>query len=143
MDKQNAKNESGMVSLYNQEMKELQEHQKQIEEMAKILDEDCGDCYKCNYYDNEDSGGIECIFWLYAERLYNAGYRKIPENAVVLTREEYDEIKQYQSYIPELKKAFDKICKETAEKIADWLDNEKGYCGLGYLVKQKFCAEEK
>jgi predicted RNA-binding protein len=28
----------------------------------------------------------------YGEELYNAGYRKIPENAVVLTREEYERL---------------------------------------------------
>lgn len=43
----------------------------------------------------------------------------------------------------QLKEEYAKTRKETAEKIADWLDNEKGYCGLGYLVKQKFCTEEK
>lgn len=28
------------------------------------------------------------------DKLYNTGYRKIPENAVVMTREEYDELKK-------------------------------------------------
>ena len=32
--------------------------------------------------------------WL-SEYLYNAGYRKIPENAVVLTREEYEKHKGF------------------------------------------------
>jgi chorismate mutase len=31
--------------------------------------------------------------------------------------------------------------KDTAKEIADWLDNEKGYCGLGYLVKKHFGVE--
>lgn len=56
-----------------------------------------------------------------AEAVYNAGYRKVPKDSIVLSKEEYDEIKTYQSYIPEMKKAFDKIrnatSKETAEKI--------------------------
>lgn len=46
---------------------------------------------------------------------------KLPEDSVVLSKEEYDEIKIYKSYIPEMKKAFDKVrnaaIKETAEKI--------------------------
>lgn len=50
---------------------------------------------------------------------------KLSEDSVVLSREEYDEIKTFQSYIPEMKKAFDKIrnatIKETAEKILDLL----------------------
>ena len=50
---------------------------------------------------------------------------KLSEDSVVLSREEYNEIKTYQSYIPEMKKAFDKVrnaaIKETAEKILDLL----------------------
>ena len=82
------------------------------------------------------------------ERLYDAGYRKIPENAVVLTREEYNTYKadcecwdikeeSYQRQIDELerrikedlftpKEAGEMICKhtkqarkETAEKFRD------------------------
>ena len=50
---------------------------------------------------------------------------KLPEDSVVLSREEYNEIKMYQSYIPEMKKAFDKIriatIKETAREILNEL----------------------
>ena len=44
MDKQNAKNESAMVDLLNQEMKELQENKKQIEQLEKLLDDRCDHC---------------------------------------------------------------------------------------------------
>lgn len=37
----------------------------------------------------------DCVY--VAEILYNAGYRKIPENAVVLTREEYDRLKRVEA----------------------------------------------
>lgn len=99
--------------------------------------------------------------WI-AEVLYKLGYRKIPEGAVVLTREEYDRLTnseigelvkeneelgksnvEWSELYRRLKIKYQQVRKETAEKIADWLDNEKGYCGLGYLVKQNFCAEEK
>ena len=60
--------------------------QKQIEEMAKVLDGDCGECYTCKYF---ESKGVNCTSLLGAEYLYEAGYRKIPEGAVVLTNEEY------------------------------------------------------
>ena len=121
-----------------------------IEEMAKIM---CGGCIEnelmtCSFTHEE----IPCDFSKnFAEALYNAGYRKIPENAVVLTKEEREEFNElYRSALKRAEK-WEKLCgikiketrKETAEKIADWLDNEKGYCGLGYLVKQKFCTEEK
>lgn len=88
MDKQN---EKGMVDLYNQEMKELQDSKKQIDEMAKIIFEKAFENY-------ETSGSVEIdtevrrrcysAFLVYCEAIFNAGYRKIHEGAVVLTREE-------------------------------------------------------
>lgn len=83
----------------------------QIEEMAK------------DYYGYSIDSEADCKF--VAEEMYNKGHRKLPEDSVVLSREEYDEIKIYKSYIPEMKKAFDKVrnaaIKETAEKILDLL----------------------
>ena len=65
--------------------------QKQIEEMAVIC---CGsktNCTKC-FEEYKNVMGVKikkradhCQAYNYAERLYNAGYRKIPEGAVVLT----------------------------------------------------------
>ena len=65
--------------------------QKQIKKMARIIKESnlCGfACDTCKY--KNISVVNECKSNLIAEELYNAGYRKIPENAVVLTREEYE-----------------------------------------------------
>lgn len=64
--------------------------QKQIEEMAR----DFGNAqYRCN----EDSPCCkecilngDCIPYEYARVAYNAGYRKIPEGAVILTKAEYE-----------------------------------------------------
>ena len=53
--------------------------QEQIEAMEKIIDE------LYNVYDTTADD--------IAEGLYNAGYRKIPENVVVLTKEEYEDLK--------------------------------------------------
>ena len=55
---------------------------KQIEEIAEVIRVDCGECNTCKYLDE-----LHCADLLSAEKLYNAGYRKIPENAVVLTEE--------------------------------------------------------
>ena len=62
---------------------------QQIEELAKIVSTDCGECYTCEFEHNP-SAKIRCIDYAIATDLYNAGYRKVPENAVVLTQEEYD-----------------------------------------------------
>ena len=117
-------NEKGMVDLLNQEMNELQAHQKQIEEMAKIIrsakiqcrENYCGECEYVN-----KSGSI-CDSIFIADILFNGGYSKIPENAVVLTREEFWELSNKFS-----KKELDEIVefhknktrKETVEKFAE------------------------
>ena len=80
--------------------------QEQIEEIAKIIDE---------------------MYWVYdttagdiAEELYNAGYRKIPENAVVLTKEEYIDLSR--NYVTE---QIEQVRKKTAKEILLLLG--KGY----------------
>jgi hypothetical protein len=134
--------EGVMVDLLNQEMNELQAHQKQIEEMAKVLDGDCGECYTCKYFEHK---GTNCTYLLGAEYLYNAGYRKIPEGVVVLKKEEYESVKdsvdllrEYESVSnsliksnelcrkliddkKELKRQLEQTRKETAEKFAERL----------------------
>ena len=83
--------------------------QKQIKEMAKIMTVECGECYTCKY--KEYDSDRRCMDCLSAEELYNAGYRKIPENAVVLTDDEYE---RWQGQTLNIKK----VRKETAEKFA-------------------------
>lgn len=67
--------------------------QKEIEEMANIIIQaSCygSECETCSWVESVKDA-TECCVCLKA--LYNAGYRKIPENAVVLTREEYEKLK--------------------------------------------------
>lgn len=102
------------------------EKQKQIEEMAKIIRADYKewlDVTGCipqgtSYYAECLGGAIDC-----AELLYNAGYRKISENAVVLTDEK--DIKQFEWSKMLDKMGFfkfvDNLRKETAEKFAERL----------------------
>lgn len=106
-----------------------------IEEMAKLVQGDmCGDvpCEECNYHGKMKILPRYCGVYLIAEKLYNAGYRKIPEGAVVLTMEEKQE---YESLVKLLiydkpiksrtyefiKDTKDRIRKETAEKFAERL----------------------
>ena len=143
MDKQKAvrkEKEGAFVDLLNQEMKELQESmkQKQIEEMAKDLVtaftkplEKClypksVDCVKeeCERFNPQ----VPCRFIGIAENIYDAGCRKIPENAVMLTREDFETEKQMANYWKERakmwKQAAHDIRKETAEKLLDKIDYE-------------------
>ena len=100
------------------------DRQKQIEEMAKVLDGDCGECYTCKYFEHK---GTNCTYLLGAEYLYNAGYRKIPENAVVLTNKKL-ELGEYKGEVQVMamtRRVYDAILaqarKETAEKFAERL----------------------
>ena len=82
--------------------------QKQIEEMSRELRE------------------IQPLFYAsIAEQLYNAGYRKIPENAVVLNVSEYVRLK---SIVENIDRVIKQKCKETAEKIFKSLFESIRYC---------------
>lgn len=52
------------------------------------------------------------------------GYRKIPDGAVVLTREEYYDLKNKVKWVKELGASADKIRRETAREICDFAENE-------------------
>lgn len=87
---------------------------KIIEEIAKeftcIYEDD--NCEYCEYR-------TSCIGLVIARKLYNAGYRKIPENAVVLTEEEYRQ--DIKDLVRSNEKTREETRKETAEKFAERL----------------------
>lgn len=76
------------------------EKEKLIEEMARVIDIDCGECYTCQYY---ESKGINCTCLLQAEELYNAGYRKQED----ILHEWVERETAYLNEIAELKKKID------------------------------------
>ena len=83
---------------------------KQIEELMKDM---CTD-YPCNRICDQ-----YCGMYDYAERAINAGYRKIPENAVVVSRAEYNDLKGLEKHFDDyLIKEIVATRKETAEKFA-------------------------
>ena len=84
--------------------------QKQINEIADIIFEALNN--KGRIANGE---GVDII----SEALYNAGYRKIPENAVVLTREEFEWTTccfgKFEEIMNDIK---EQAREETAEKFA-------------------------
>ena len=94
--------------------------QKQIEEMARTfggchITPNCKVC--CAY-----SGSTDCPNKTSAEKLYNAGYRKIPENAVVVSRAEYNDLKGLEKHFDDyLIKEIVATRKETVKKFAERL----------------------
>lgn len=98
--------------------------QKQIEEMARVIIDETDECDRmhgfvvCDYCNRKDEDGWCLLGYYIAEELYNAGFRKIPEGAVVLTKEEYvNRLTKYYG-VTEIK---DMVRKETAEKFAERL----------------------
>ena len=95
-----------------------------IEEMAQCKNEYGFICCDCVYRKS-------CERYSLAEELYNAGYRKIPEGSVVLTREEHQKYLAFKLIEPqvrgcldrerELEKRLETAIKETAEKFAERL----------------------
>lgn len=116
---------------------------KTIEEMARIIDDRL---IEANGVIGSMNNGKGC--WI-AQKLVEHYQPKLPEGSVVLSREEYGEIKIYQSYIPEMKKAFDKIrnaaIKETAERdfnhIIKALEIKKASIITHYGVKESVGAD--
>lgn len=99
--------------------------QKQIEEMAKAMLE-----FGMEKYPTGESVFTETklreqfyhVFLTYAEYLINAGYRKIPENAVVLTREEHQRYLAYKIIEPQIRGCLDR--EEKLEKQVRELGKE-------------------
>ena len=83
-----------MADLLNQEQEELQKASA-IEEMAKIMcGNDCEECAKesAEFYKQtiEEARNNKCLLKNCAKTLYEQGYRKLPEDSVVLSKEEYE-----------------------------------------------------
>lgn len=123
---------------------------KEIEEMARVACEhfDCDmvgqPCTKCKTYDKH------CYTIHQAEILYNAGYRKVPDCAVILTSKERDEeIKACNEKQAELENEIERLkadaVKEFAEKLKGKLQDfgDGGEKGAYITEKDIYEAVEK
>ena len=124
-----------------------------IEEIAKIMFEKAFENYETSgsvEIDTEVRRNFYSAFLVYCEALYNAGYRKIPEGAVVLTREEYekfqalrdDYVKGYEAGVDE---GWDNARKETAEKLLNKVDYESNgqTKAITDLLRKEYGVETK
>ena len=91
--------------------------QQHIEEMGKVIPEKIKDPLDNSRYIIFGKSLRREIARIY----YNAGYQKIPEDSVVLSREEYEKLKY--TWITD-SDAYKKGCKETVEKIFKMLISE-------------------
>lgn len=71
--------------------------------------------------------------------------KHIPDGSVVLTKEELKKMDKYVDITEDLKKEFQfeltQARKGTLKEVAHYLDVEKGFCGLGYMVAKHFGVE--
>lgn len=134
-----------------------------IEEMASIICKETsnkGLCKKCDFKKHRQFDFIyQCSKFDNAEALYNAGYRKIPEGAVVLTGTEteerledllieFDEMSFYPATLmpnaeecarewkSKLIYAIGQLRKETAEKFAERLKDK--YDAIGKELQKSY-----
>ena len=108
--------------------------QKQIEDMAHNLclkEWDCEDC---------ERNGV-CLLYSTATIIYNAGYRKIPEGAVVLTQEQVAEIVSNHNQINREK--VEQARKETAREILSLLYTAIPKTQIVVEIKKRYGVEEE
>lgn len=109
--------EGAFVDLLNQEIEELQK-EKQINEMAKEIFNTCAWRFgKPNDYKE--------IFNDIAEDLIKLNYRKLPKDSVVISKEEYNDLKGLEKKFDDyLIKEIGATRKETAKKILNGMYKE-------------------
>lgn len=126
---------------------------KDKEQMARIIAFDlCKQSYHSDWYGNEaqcysDNNFHDCKkIKAVVDKLYNAGYRKVPENAVVLTREEHKQM--FKDLIASNKVIEAETRKETAKEIIatvkscmqDFEDDDDGYilkkCEFEFFMRE-------
>ena len=136
------------------------DEKKQIEEMAVICGgckntcDECFESYEKLFLKKIKNREKHCQAIAHSKNLYKQNYRKIPEGAVVLTREEYEEqekkireqaqIESVEIYKNALIAERAKARKETAREIIEYLqDNGRKY-ETWYLIYElkKQCGVE-
>ena len=127
--------EGAFVDLLNQQMEELQ-REKQIDLIVECMFD-----YARTQVDiktaTEDSRFINCYkdaIRGYANFLYDNNYRKIPENAVVLTREERL-LRDYECFNTGYETGKAEARKETAKEILSYVGNLYDDCDQRFQLK--------
>ena len=108
---------------------------QEIEELGQDIYDNCPDLCE------NGCGGKPCYKCI-AEALHRDNYRKIPENAVVLTREEYQMLNYFNHRGEELLK---QERKETAEKLLNKVDYESNgqTKAITDLLRKEYGVETK
>ena len=123
-------------------MKDKMEDNELIEQMAK----DLKTCLPNNWYWQKT---VDTDTYFVAKHFHNEGYRKIPKDSVVLSREEFErlqvKLKSLQdtdmfkeAYISQLKEECKQARKETAEKIYYKAEKKAHFKDGGYYDKDRY-----
>ena len=112
----------------------MNDKEKQIEEMAQTMCEFSHSSGKC---DCVNSFAPNCTWKNMATSVYNAGYRKLPEDSVVLTREEYERLnKKIYDFGMEIELNLNQIASLERE-----VDHFKSHCDFMEDKKDEWLAK--
>ena len=108
--------------------------QKRIEEMAQCKNAFGFICNDCKFIN-------ACERYSLAEELYNAGYRKVPEGAVIVSKKVWEE--HIENWDKCGKAIEERVRKETAEKFAERVKEETdhGISALYDSTVDEICKE--
>ena len=121
--------DGAFVDLLNQEIEELQKAKAIVDMQNVVCKKLCNqDCRECNYYNKND-----CIQKGNVDALYNAGYRKIDKDSVVLSREELKRLEtnykiglgKSQSWCKSLKNRIEELEKQNFKLKVELEDAEE------------------
>ena len=122
---------------YAEEDSKMKDKEKQIEELSKDIDS-WDDCY-------DENGDINLDYTL-QEHLYILGYRKLPEDCVVLSEEEYEYLKNESADIAkdyqEMGKFYYEKCeecdllKQQLDEMWTFKTTQDGKCNILDIVRR-------
>lgn len=115
----------------------MTDEQKQIEEIARVMciNSKAFTCKACNWGAEPD-----CLDYKNAKTLFEQGYRKVPENAVVLSEEELRQMVRARTKCVDNKAI--SVRKETAREIIEMLIPDCEVCDKEWYKGCK-CFREK
>ena len=79
------------------------------------------ECMNCEFHPHS------CNQWQHAEKAINAGYQKIQEDSIVLSKEEYDDLKRRPStreWVDTCRGRMEQASKETTKEIFNKIKNK-------------------
>lgn len=148
--RKNENKKCNFADLLNQEIEELKKANA-IEEMAKIMcGNDCEECAKesANFYGQtvEEARNNKCLLKNCAKTLYNAGYRKIDKDSVLIPEKITEETSaetliKIAKYNEKVRKGMAKEILQAVKQVLNYLDDEWEISNALYPIEKQYGVE--